>query len=135
MKVRVTDDEGKELAELRIDYIGLVSPSEARYSVQVVTDRGDAIGLHQRAVYYNFHLNNPLALVKLALDSLDPESFELEDEHPSPPDMARRQPRVVRALQAGASRLRDNRSTVRRGQPEQSKRDSRGEAVGEEDRQ
>ena len=130
----VWDDERK-LAEVRLDFLYQIGLDEARYSVQVVTDRGDAIGLHQTTVTYNFRQHNVLGLIRLALDALSPESFDCEDEHPSPPDMARRQPRVVREIQARKGRLRDYRPAFWGRQSEQSSGDEGGEGIRSEDRQ
>jgi hypothetical protein len=90
---------GRQLARLTLELLEELPDGTARYSVRVATDRGDALGFHQRSVLYNSSKWNPLALVKLALDSLDEESFEAEYDDPRPPDMAREERRTLREIQ------------------------------------
>lgn len=116
-----TDDEHQEaLAIVRIERLDAYDVPEAGdYSVRFAVERVGAVGLHQRQIIGFPRLKyNVLALVKQALETLEPSELELEDGV-SPPDMARRQHRPLSALQAWASSLRHHGPALRSGQPEQ----------------
>lgn len=60
--------------QLRLERVSHSAEGDV-WVVEVGTDRGNAIGLHRKSFAYNAN-NNPLSLLKAALDALDEEVFE-----------------------------------------------------------
>lgn len=87
--VKAHDDQGRELASLRIERVQRVDSDWSRYSVEIAVERGGAIGLHRRAFDFKRCQGNVLGLIQVALSTLDDEDLELENGVTDPPDMAR----------------------------------------------
>lgn len=90
--VTVTDDEGTELAQVRIENIGDGDdPEWGRYSAEFAVERVGAIGLHRRSFIFKRLHGNVLGLLQVALSTLSIEELELENAPIGPSDLARRQ--------------------------------------------
>lgn len=95
MRLHVTgvdgEDDEHEYFHVSIVLIQTNADGTADFSVRFGIDREGARGLHQRPVFgFPITKYNKLALLKIALDTLDPSELELE--HPTAaPDLARRQ--------------------------------------------
>lgn len=107
IKVSITKNDVL-LGEITIDRLDdneEVSDYSCRYAVQ---RGGGNLGLHQRVLRgFSRKKGNPLAIVFAALAQLTPNEMELEGDLDQS-DVARRQPRVVREIQAWTSSLRDH---------------------------
>lgn len=100
IEVTIKDDYG-ELGRIRIDHID--GTELADYTVEFAIDRHRAVGLHARSIRsFPRTKYNALALLKQALETLDPRELELE-RGTSASDLARRFRRVIPAFQARKS--------------------------------
>lgn len=96
------------------------------FSVRLVVNRGGQItGIHTRLIDgYPVHALNVVALVKTALQQYDMDALVAEDDdsisETDPSDLERGLGRTVHAISTEEeSRLRNNGSSIRSGQPEQ----------------
>lgn len=95
----VDDDvDEHEYFHVTIELVKTNDDGTADFSVRFGIDREGARGVHQRPVFgFPITQYNKLALLKIALDTLEPSELELE--HPTAaPDLARRQRGVGPAL-------------------------------------
>lgn len=111
--IRTYDDDQSPIQLGRIvikkNYVG--RDGTADYSVKFMVERGSAVGLHKRLMWgFPRKQLNVLALVRQALNTLDPKELELERGFdPDSPeanrtsDMARRLKRIGRKVQRGES--------------------------------
>jgi hypothetical protein len=72
----------------------------AEYSVRFIVDRSGSVGIHSRVVSIDPSKDNALALIRSALDLLEEEWFEVEDDA-GPPNLAWRLGRALREIQGG----------------------------------
>ena len=99
------------IAKVEIKNVETNEDDTADYSVRFAVERGSAVGLHRRLIFrFPRKRLNALALVRLALESLNEKELELErdfdpDEAPVSPDMARGFRAALREIQGGFSRL------------------------------
>lgn len=78
---------GQELARVHIRNLETEYTDEADYGVKFVVERGSAVGLHRRRIFsFPRRKYNALALLRQALETLEPEELELErDFNPDEP--------------------------------------------------
>lgn len=90
IEVKLTSRDGKlELGRIRIENQEVHEDGTADYSVQFAVDRVGAVGLHQRSIrHFPRDKYNVLALLRQALETLDPKELKLEPGTTSS-DMAR----------------------------------------------
>lgn len=105
IEVTAFDDDGNELAQLRITRVSEQESGECLYVVAVAVDRMGAIGLHSKTFLHDRTKGNTLALIKAALNSLDEEHMEFENGKVGPSDLARRKRGALGAVQAWKGRL------------------------------
>ena len=99
---RITDDDGRELALVRMERLG--SPTEmGDYSFQLGVNTGEGWAVYQRSVdQFPRRRYNVLALLRVALSSLEEKELSLDrDPDQSPPPDARRTSDLVRRLFRG----------------------------------
>lgn len=94
IEIVISDEQG-ELGKIRIEKVEIHSDTTADYSIQFAVNRIGAVGLHRRSIRHFPRLQyNVLALVRQALETLDPKELRLEPDASSS-DMARRQRRAL----------------------------------------
>jgi len=119
IKVSITDDDGIELGQLRIQELEERDGGWWQYTVGFAVDRGSAVGLHSKAFMFRHDRGNVLALVQTALATLDEEELVMEDGWTGASDVAWRQRGIRQALSGEATdTVRDYRSSLWRGQSE-----------------
>jgi len=83
---------GKEVAVASIENVKMHADETADYVATFEVDRMGARGRHRRMLYgFPRTRYNALGLLKLALDSLNPQDLELETDGTGASDLARRQ--------------------------------------------
>jgi len=111
--------DGTDVANVDIRPLGEAKGELQDYVVQVVIDKGEAVGKYTRIVYdWPKDATNPLALLKAALALVDTEMTAVEGEVSGrSPDMERGLDRSLQTLPGEtSSSVRNHRSPVRRGQ-------------------
>lgn len=99
------------MARVEIKNVETHEDGTADYSVRFGVERGSAVGLHRRLIFgFPRKRLNALALVRLALESLNEKELELErgfdpDEAPVSSDVVGGFRGALREIQGGFSRL------------------------------
>lgn len=104
VKVLITDDEGKQLGEIKFERLSNVSDKLGltEYLVRIAVRNLDEIKFMRRRTTHRRFEDNVLGLICAALDELSPKEMQFEREA-SPSDLARRFDRTMPTIQEGPS--------------------------------
>jgi hypothetical protein len=91
IEVTVRHEGELDLAVMRITRVEDRGNGLADYVVEIVVERGQAIGIHNRVIHsFPRQRYNVLGLLKLALETLTEEEMRIEGGFSRPSDLARR---------------------------------------------